>query len=98
MVLKTLEKIKITWFFITLYNRLVLYWFFHEPKPMGINKIKYPSILGHLIVFCPLALLSFKGGPFFTPAAFTCCWSSTLSLLWGFGSCLMKEWAQNSPN
>ncbi len=71
---------------------------FKEPKPMGINKTKYPSISGHLNVVCPLAPSLSRVALFSTLAAFTCCWSCTLSLLWGFGSCLMKEWGPNSPH
>ncbi len=86
-VLKTLEKIKITWFFITLYNHLVLPW--TETNGYQQNEIPIHPWSSHCVL--PLGTLSFNGGPFFTPAAFTCCWSSTLSPL-GFGSCLMKEW------
>jgi hypothetical protein len=50
---------------------------------MVIDKIKYPSILGHLNVFCPLAPSLSRVALIFTPAAFICCWSRTLSLLWG---------------
>jgi hypothetical protein len=71
---------------------------FKEPKPMGINKIKYPSILGHLIVFCPLAPSLSRVALFSPLLLLSHVVGLPLSLLWGFGSCLMKEWAQNSPN
>jgi hypothetical protein len=71
---------------------------FQRPETNGYqhNQIPIHPWSSHCVL--PLGTLSFKWWPFlFTPAAFICCWSCTLSLLWDLGLAKMKEWGPNWP-